>query len=115
MTPDCITLPDVHESHAGASDIASCGYGGAGVALPSHMLCLILLIAAVANGCLARQVAEDGMGIRRALVDMYTDQALDNLIRAHENRPFVQLKYSQLAIKDTDDAMATVNGGDAEF
>jgi hypothetical protein len=74
------------------------------------LLCLSLL-----SGCLARQVAEDGSGIRQALVEMYSDQALDNLARAYDNRLFVQLKYSMLTVKDTDDATATAAGGEADF
>ena len=76
---------------------------------------LLVAYAALISGCLARQVATDGNGIRHALVDMYTDQAFDNLVRSFENKPFVQLKYSMLSVKDTDDAMVTALGGESDF
>jgi len=57
---------------------------------------------AFASGCLSRQVAKDGMGFRQALLDMYTDQAMDNLIRARNNMPFVQVAYRNLLVQDTD-------------
>jgi hypothetical protein len=80
-----------------------------------QLLCFLTTLLGLTSGCLARQVAEDGNGIRQALVAMYTDQALDNLVRAYESRPFVQLKYSMLSVKDTDDLMATGAGGEADF
>jgi hypothetical protein len=58
---------------------------------------LILLM----PGCLGRQVASDGSNFRQALLDMYTDQAINNLIAARSNRPFVQLAYHDLNITDT--------------
>lgn len=54
------------------------------------------------SGCLARQVARDGKSFRQALLDMYTDQVMDNLVRARENLPFVQVAYSNLVVQDTD-------------
>jgi hypothetical protein len=68
-----------------------------------------------AGGCLARQVASDGIQLRQAVVDMYTDQAIDNLIRASENRPFVQLAYSSLQVFDMDKASAAATGNSATF
>ena len=54
------------------------------------------------SGCLARQIAKDGTDFRQALLDMYTDQAMDNLIRARNNMPFVQVAYRNLLVQDTD-------------
>src|SRR5262245_37030957 len=54
------------------------------------------------SGCLSRQVANDGMSFRQALLEMYTDQAMDNLIRARNNMPFVQVAYRNLLVQDTD-------------
>lgn len=36
----------------------------------------------VCCGCLARHIAHDGTHLREAMVDIYTDQVMDNLIRA---------------------------------
>jgi hypothetical protein len=46
---------------------------------------------------------------------MYTDQAMDNLVRAYEDTAFVQLTYSQVSVNDKDSAIANVNGGEADF
>jgi hypothetical protein len=57
-------------------------------------------------GCLARQVARDGINLRQAILEMYTDQVMDNLVRARSNMPFVQLKYTQIQANDADDLSA---------
>src|SRR3954471_23386263 len=54
-------------------------------------------------GCTARQVERDGNNFRVAACDMYTEQAIDNLIRAKTYQPFVQLGYSDLLTQTTDD------------
>jgi hypothetical protein len=59
------------------------------------------LVILLMSGCLARQVGTDGSNFRQALLDMYTDQAINNLIAARTNRPFVQLAYHDLNITDT--------------
>lgn len=69
---------------------------------------LLLLISFAANGCLAQQVASDGRNFRQALQEMYVDQAMGNLIRAHENQPFVQLSYRGLTVTDTRKSKANV-------
>src|SRR5580704_10943044 len=62
---------------------------------------LFLVISLVAvSGCLGRQVASDGSTFRQALLDMYTEQALNNLICARTNQPFVQLAYRDLNVTD---------------
>jgi hypothetical protein len=64
----------------------------------------IILISVVANGgCLGRQFARDGASAQEAVADVYTDQAMENLIRARNNLPFVQLKFSGINVSDTDD------------
>jgi hypothetical protein len=40
---------------------------------------------------------------------------MDNLIRASQNKPFVQLVYSQLSVLDQDKGTATAAGGEADF
>jgi len=40
-------------------------------------------------------------------MDMYTDQVMDNLIRAHQNLPFVQLNYHDLLVQATDQYTGT--------
>jgi hypothetical protein len=65
-------------------------------------------------GCQAVQVARDGESFRHALLDMYTDQAFDNLIRAREGLPFVQLAYRDLLVQDTDTLSGGANAGWSE-
>ncbi len=70
-------------------------------------LCVIALM----PGCLARQVARDGVHMRQALLDMYTDQVMDNLIRAHNNMPFVQVAYADITVQDNDEVRGAANAG----
>jgi hypothetical protein len=58
---------------------------------------------------LARQVAWDGAAFHNAVADIYTQQAINNLIRAYCNMPFVQLKFSQLNVTDSDDTSANTS------
>jgi hypothetical protein len=67
------------------------------------------------SGCLARQIGNDAIDLRAALLNMYSDQALDNLIRARNNMPFVQLSYSKLQVNDDNKLKSAVTGGAANF
>jgi hypothetical protein len=68
--------------------------------------CLILVSF---SGCLARQVTRDGQNLRQAVLQLYADQAMDNLICAYENRPFVQVAYDRISVNDTDTAKGTAD------
>ena len=57
-----------------------------------------------------RSFRNDGNQVRRALLDMYEDQAMDNLIRAHENLPFVQLNYHDVLVQ-ADEYTGTFTSG----
>lgn len=72
--------------------------------------CLCVLGSVCSSGCLARQVAADGCGFRQALLDMYADQVMDNLIHAAENRALVQLSYRALTVTDIQYFKASVGG-----
>lgn len=65
---------------------------------------LITLIFALLPGvgCTARQLERDGNNFRESVCDLYTEQAMDNLIRAKSNQPFVQLVYRDLLAQTTD-------------
>jgi hypothetical protein len=67
----------------------------------------IFLSSSICLGCLGRQIAQDGKSLGQAILDMYTDQVMDNLVRARSNMPFVQLKYSQIQATDSVDLTAT--------
>jgi len=77
--------------------------------VPCLCVCCLLLC-----GCQAVQVAHDGQSFRHALLDMYTDQAFDNLIRAREGLPFVQLTYRDLLVQDTDTLSGSASAGWSE-
>jgi hypothetical protein len=72
---------------------------------------LFIPVAAALTGCVGPQVAKDSAELRKVARDLYTDQAVENLIRARTNMPFVQLKYSTLYIQveKTVDASANVD------
>ena len=71
-------------------------------------ICMLMFaLVCGAMGCQARQVARDGVNFRQALLTMYTDQAMDNLIRAKTNQPFVQIAYRNLTVQDLDSLSGT--------
>jgi hypothetical protein len=69
---------------------------------------LTLVLAFSSTGCLSQQVARDGTGSRQAILDIYTDQIMDNLVRARTGQPFVQLTFRDILVQDTDTCEATV-------
>jgi hypothetical protein len=71
---------------------------------------ILILAAAAAGGCTARQLGRDGNNFRVAVCDLYTEQAMDNLIRAKTNQPFVQLVYRDLLAQTTDLASGMAMG-----
>jgi hypothetical protein len=74
---------------------------------------LLIALVSLSGGCLTRQVAKDGVNFRQSLLDMYTDQIMDNLIRASQNRPFVQLAYRNLIVTDVQaDKVTAANEAD---
>src|SRR4051812_29212877 len=70
------------------------------------------------TGCAVNGIYKDQNLIRATLLDLYTNQILDNLIRASHDLPIVQIDYTnataQLTIKDTaglSDMLASSNPG----
>jgi len=59
---------------------------------------LIVFLASVflQVGCRARQLQRDQDRMRVAVMDMYTNQIMDNLVRAHNGYPFVQMQYGAI-------------------
>ena len=72
-----------------------------------YAVLLLLVSLPLCCGCYHAQVRNDGNQVRRALLDMYEDQAMDNLIRAHDNLPFVQLNYHDVLVQATDQYTGT--------
>jgi hypothetical protein len=65
---------------------------------------------AFASGCRSAQLKKDQDGMRGALLDLYTDQIMDNLIRAHNGYPIVQLDYSDMTGTVTHNSNASYGG-----
>src|SRR5436309_1189310 len=64
--------------------------------------CVVGLILLGSVGCLGKQLARDGVAIHEAMIEIYTDQAMVNLIHARCNEPFVQLTFSKVSVNDKD-------------
>jgi len=64
-------------------------------------------------GCRAQQLQQDQDAIRTSVMDMYTNQIMDNLVRAHNGYPFVQMQYE--SITGTIGHDGSVGAGMADF
>ena len=62
-------------------------------------------------GCYRGQIRNEGDQVRNALNDMYTNQIMDNLIRARRDLPFVHLNYHDLLVQSTDQYTGTLSNG----
>jgi hypothetical protein len=66
---------------------------------------LLVLLAASVAGCAVHEMHKDQDLIRGALLDLYTNQIMDNLVRAANGLPIIQLDYTQaqanVTIKNT--------------
>ena len=60
-----------------------------------RFLLLALFTCATTNGCAVAQAHRDQDQMRTALLDLYTNQVIDNLIRARNCMPIIQLDYTQ--------------------
>lgn len=58
------------------------------------LLGLTLIVVSIA--CRPHQLRNDQSQMRQALLDLYTEQIMDNLIRAHTGMPIVQLDYTNM-------------------
>jgi hypothetical protein len=73
--------------------------------LMSRLLLVALLSCAMITGCAVPQAHRDQDQMRTALLDLYTNQVMDNLIRAYNRMPIIQLDYTQaqgmITVKNT--------------
>lgn len=60
----------------------------------SRKVWIALLLLVTLSGCVVKQLQKDQDQIRIALLDLYTNQIIDNLIRAHNGMPIIQLDYT---------------------
>ncbi|QDU19075.1 hypothetical protein [Urbifossiella limnaea] len=66
------------------------------------------MVLAAGAGCTARQLARDTDQFRVAVCDLYTEQAIDNLIRARTYQVYVHLGYRDILAQTTDDVAGTL-------
>lgn len=62
----------------------------------STFFALILVLASSNLGCATHQLCRDQDSLRHCVLDLYTNQIMDNLVRAYNGLPIVQLDYSKL-------------------
>ncbi len=74
----------------------------------SFALCIALF---VGPGCRSQQLASDQNKIRCEVLNLYTDQIMDNLIRTDQGFPIVQMDYTQLVGTVTQNGTAGVTDG----
>ncbi len=74
-----------------------------------HFFHATFLILPLCLGCQGGRLIREGVDSRNAIVELYTDQAMDNLVRARCNLPFVQLAYRNLSVQDADTLSGSVN------
>ena len=63
---------------------------------------ILLAVLGTISGCKAHQVERDGVTFRTALINIYEEQAFDNLVRARSFRPYVQVAYHDLLVQEVD-------------
>jgi hypothetical protein len=63
----------------------------------ARRLMLVLLGGLTLTGCAVHEIHKDHDLIRRTLLDLYTDQIMDNLVRARNGMPIIQLDYGPAA------------------
>jgi hypothetical protein len=79
------------------------------MAMKKWTTALLLATLVLSTGCYRSQIRNDGDQVRQALLDMYTSQTMDNLIRARRDLPFVQLNYHDVIIQATDQYTGTLS------
>lgn len=70
----------------------------------------VVALLAVSAGCRVAQVQQDHDQFRAALVEMTTNQVMDNLIRAYNGLPIIQLDYTRATGTITQRADAGIGG-----
>ena len=73
---------------------------------------VILLCATAVPGCAVHAVHKDHDLIRTTLLDLYTNQIMDNLVRASNGMPIIQLDYTNAAAQVT--ITNTIGGSDSQ-
>jgi hypothetical protein len=77
----------------------------------SRCLLFVLTLIVAADGCAVRALNRDQDQIRSALLDLYTNQIMDNLIRAHNGMPIIQMDYTNAQGTVTVKGTGVLSGG----
>jgi hypothetical protein len=75
----------------------------------SLVLMLLVIVPALA-GCRSQQLQRDQVAIRETLLDLETNQIMDNLIRIRNNMPILHVDYNKLISKVTQKRSGEVGG-----
>src|SRR5258708_623877 len=75
-----------------------------------NLVFAVLLCCNTSIGCVVPELRNDQDKIRSALLDLYTNQIIDNLIRASDGMPIIQLDYTNAT--GTVTLKETANAGD---
>lgn len=73
---------------------------------------VILLCGTVLPGCAVHELHKDQDLIRTTLLDLYTNQIIDNLVRASNGMPIIHLDYNQAQANVT--IMSNIGGSDSQ-
>lgn len=71
-------------------------------------LCVVSIVLTI--GCRTRKLQNDQDQMRFAIMDMYTNQIMDNLVRAYKGYPFVQMQYKNINGTINQSGDGSING-----
>jgi hypothetical protein len=72
------------------------------------------LLSVVLTGCSTHEVKWDAKQLRERTIEYYTDQVLDNLIRARNGQLFLHVNISQINATALSEVAGTVGGGETD-
>jgi hypothetical protein len=88
---------------------ARCGLDGL-ILMRITVLPFALMVASALTGCAVTEVKYDQDKIRNTLIDLYTNQVIDNLILAANGMPFIQLDYTNATATVTVNQNGSIGG-----
>jgi hypothetical protein len=71
-------------------------------------IAILVLLSAGLSGCAVHELHSDQDKIRCSLLDLYTNQIMDNLIRAHNKMPIIQVDYANATATVTAKEMSSL-------
>jgi hypothetical protein len=74
-----------------------------------RLILLVGVLNALFSGCAVRQLCNDQDRIRCCLLDLYTNQIMDNLIRASNGMPIIHIDYTNATAQVTVSEMGSIS------